>query len=324
MKILKRLSAGLALVGLLMASQSSQAANPYKMFSVYGGNGCTGVKGLAAFNAWSGNTLDRGFDNIAFDSWAGMQTDASWAANCWKNAGYKSMTFTLPMLVRDGVSTLALGAAGNYNAQFATVAARLVSAGYGGATIRLGPEFNGGWFPWAAAKDPQSFVLYWRQIVATMRSVPGAAFKFDWCSNWGKQQIGPDLVYPGDDVVDIIGMDVYNSWWGEADRDPQHRWLTFKTASYGLYWLSAFATQHGKPMSFPEWGTGTRPDGHGGGDDPVFVTGMANFIYLNRVAYSNYFDYTAPDYNAKLSSGAYPLAGNALKQNYWKLITGGW
>jgi hypothetical protein len=66
-------------------------------------------------------------------------------------------------------------------------------------------------------------------------------------------------------------------------------------------------------MSYPEWGTGVRKDGRGGDDDPYFIEQMAAWIHSNNVAYHNYWDYKAPDFDARLSDNRRPGAGAALK-----------
>jgi hypothetical protein len=179
--------------------------------------------------------------------------------------------------------------------------------------IRLGWEFNGSWMPWAAGAG--GYTAAYRHVVTLMRSV-SSSFKFDWCTAWGENSTAPDSVYPGDDVVDIIGMDVYNRYYAPADADPVHRWNTLLTANYGLNWLVAFAKLHDKPISIPEWGTGewTAGDGGtGGGDDPLFIANMAAFMGANNTAYCSYWDINAGSYNACVSDGEHPLSGAALK-----------
>ena len=39
-----------------------------------------------------------------------------------------------------------------------------------------------------------------------MKSVPGANFTFDWCVNAGYRAINLNAYYPGDDVVDVVGV----------------------------------------------------------------------------------------------------------------------
>jgi hypothetical protein len=281
---------------------------------VYQGNGCGGVKRLDQFVEWFGQKPNLVLDFFASDSWQSMISDAVWTMRCWKKTELP-VVFSLPMLPK-GAYTLAEGAAGSYDEEFARIANALVDYGYSGAVVRIGWEFNGGWFAWAAKRDPTAWQAYWRRIVTVMRSVPGAKFRFDWCPNQGENQIRPDSVYPGDDFVDIIGLDVYNQTWNKDISTPQQRWDELLNQSYGLKWQKEFARSHNKPISFPEWGTGTRPDGHGGGDDPYFVEQMAAWIADNNVAYQSYWDYPASDYNGKLSDGHQPLAGSAYRSAF--------
>jgi hypothetical protein len=53
----------------------------------------------------------------------------------------------------------------------------------------------------------------------------------------------------------------------------------------GLNTVNAFAVQHRKPLSIPEWGTVSTQ-----GDNGTFVTNTANFIASNDVAYQAWFD----------------------------------
>jgi hypothetical protein len=231
------------------------------------------------------------------------------------------MTFSVPLTVNG--TSLADVAAGLHDSSFISVAQSLVAYHWGASTVRLGWEFNGGWMPWAAGTNPQAYVAAYRHVVVLMRSVPGAQFTFDWCSSWGPNATAPDSVYPGDDVVDVIGMDVYNRYYDAADADPAHRWNTFLTASYGLNWLVAFAQLHGKPISIPEWGTGewlVADGGTGGGDDPLFVTNMSLFLEANSAAYSSYWDISASGYNAEVSDGEHPLSGAALKAAFGTVL----
>jgi hypothetical protein len=188
--------------------------------------------------------------------------------------------------------------------------------GHGAAVIRLGWEFNGHWSPWDAAKDPQAFIDYWRRIVGLMRGVPGAAFRFDWNPILGNSTIAPDRVWPGGDVVDVIGLDVYNQSWTVPRLGPQARWRELRTQPIGLDWHRAFAAARGKPRSFPEWGTGRRPDGSGGGDDPVFIAGMAAWLAAPDILYHGYWDFPAEDYYALISTGEFPQAAAMLRRHF--------
>jgi hypothetical protein len=281
-----------------------------------------GVENVEKFSRWFGRRPDRVLDFTWIPSWPAMVHSTELLTKCWHDAGYTSLTYSVGMLPRQDDVSLAQGAEGAYDDYFRKIATILVTAGYGDAIIRLGHEFNIPNYPWAAAKDPANFVIYWRRIVDVMRSVPGAQFRFDWNPSlninykW-KGSIPPDQVYPGDDYVDIIGLDVYNLWYGRSDATPDERWQKrFLTPPYGLQWQKEFAGRHGKQISFPEWGTGTRPDGHGGGDDPTFINHMADWIARNDVAYHDYWDMHASEDDCNISDGGQPKAGSAFKQAF--------
>jgi hypothetical protein len=276
---------------------------------VYEGAGCDGAKQLEQFVKWFGKRPTR---VLEFVDWKGMEMNATWSMRCWKKAGVRVMTYSVPMLPPEGSATLAQGAEGKYDALFEQLANTLVAEGYGDAIIRIGWEFNGDWYSWAASKDPQSWVAYWRRIVTTMRSVPGQQFKFDWCPATGSSRLKAEQVYPGDEYVDVIGLDVYNATWNKEITTPEQRWDERVNGPHGVKWQANLATKHGKPMSFPEWGTGTRSDGHGAGDDPYFIEKMSEWIATHDVLYHNYWDYAHPAYNAKLSDGKLPRSGAAF------------
>jgi len=284
---------------------------------VYEGPGADGASQIPGFSAWFGRHPDRALDFFANDSWPSLESDAEWGCASWypsSGAVVPAMTFSVPLTVNG--TPLADVAAGLHDSSFLAVANSLVSNNWGSSVVRLGWEFNGSWMPWAAGNDPTNYVAAYRRVVKLMRSVPGARFTFDWCTSWGPNTTPPDSVYPGDDVVDIVGMDVYDRYYSPADADPAHRWNTYLTASYGLNWLANFSLAHGKPLSVPEWGTGewlVNDGGIGGGDDGLFVTNMSNFLKSNGAAYSDYWDINASGYDACVSNGEHPVAGAALK-----------
>jgi hypothetical protein len=185
-----------------------------------------------------------------------------------------------------------IGAAGGYDGYARRLAANLVAAGMGNAVIRLGHEMNGTWYHDALGNDPSRYgdwTAYWARIVTAMRSVPGARFLFDWNVNAAYRNIPLDDYYPGDNVVDVIGVDVYDSGVPGNPRDPAVRWARLDHEPVGLAQIVAFARRHGKPLSVPEWGV-VSASGGGLGDDPAYVTGLADTIKDNNVVYQAYFD----------------------------------
>lgn len=279
-------------------------------FGVYVGAGCDGVKRLDAFERWFGRRPNQ---VIEFLSWQVFSKGTTWGVRCWQKAGIENLVISIPMLPDGKSATLAEGANGKFDALFRKYAELLVKHGFGDAVVRIGWEFNADWYPWAAKHDPQAWVEYWRRAVTTMRSVPGARFKFDWCAAGGWSAFRAESVYPGDEYVDIIGLDFYNAVGKDKGNvTAQQRWELRKKSPHGLDWHRKFATSRGKPMSYPEWGTGKARDGRGGDDDPYFIEQMAQWIKANRIAYHNYWDFKAPILDAKLSDGRRPAAGAAL------------
>jgi hypothetical protein len=319
-----RLSKALLLSAASLALLSAPGANATLFdLGVYKGGGDYQL--VPNFENWMGAEVPRALDFYSDSSWADL-TNNAWLLNSWKGQRW-AMTFSIAMLPGDGSSTLAAGATGAYNSNWTTIAQNLVNAGFGSATLRIGWEFNGGWYPWAAEVSPSNYAAYWQKIVTTMRAVSGAHFRFDWCVAQGYQQFPAEQAYPGDSYVDVVGIDAYNESWISNYTDPVARWQDvyngLTSGNHGILFWIQFARTHNKPLSFPEWATGTRPDGHGGGDDPYYIQQMYNVISTNNVAYHDYWDYPASDFNGQLSNNQYPNAGTTFKQTFGQsMITG--
>jgi hypothetical protein len=211
------------------------------------------------------------------------------------------------------------GAKGAYNGHFRKLAENLVKYGLGDSILRLGWEFNGGWYSYAAVKKEAAFAEYWRQIVTTMRAVPGAEnLKYCWNPTNNFVQTDARKCWPGDGYVDYVGVDVYDQSWlpdtypipaDAAPEEIQRRWeLAWKgwnwdKQRHGLAMWRDFAKEHNKPLAIPEWGTTSRKDGHAGGDNPYFIEQMHKFIMdpANNVAFHCYFDVNAGDGHHQLT-----------------------
>jgi hypothetical protein len=181
------------------------------------------------------------------------------------------------------------GARGRYDGHFTALARNLVAAGLGRSVIRLAHEANyeGSKNPVGRTRSDQlAWRRFWARAVRTMRRVPGARFRFDWTINANWQPLPLSSIYPGDGVVDIIGIDAYDA----GVRQATNRWHVVATRADGVDEVAGFARNHRKPMSFPEWGLMPRgPRWLGGGDDPAYIDGMARAFRRNRVAYQAYF-----------------------------------
>ena len=297
----QRLLARLAIIivmGLTLAVttfSASARAQPGDTLGVYAGAGAPSA--VDAFESKLGRPLNVVHETFSKQSWREL-TDIGWFLSQWGPTKYaQRVVYTVPMLPNSG-GTLAEGAAGFYNAHFRLLALKLVAGSQGNATLRIGPEFNGSWFKWtiAAPNGGRDFASFWRQIVTTMRSVPGANFKFDWCPNDGSsyingQQLQAETAWPGAVYVDYVGLDVYDQSWAAHHADPAARWNELVNVKNGLRWQRDFAAAQGKAMTFPEWGISNRVDGYGGGDSPYFIEQMYEWIRTSNVAFHMYFEY---------------------------------
>jgi hypothetical protein len=190
----------------------------------------------------------------------------------------------------EGNGWLAKGAAGDYTEYARLLARRLVAAGLSNSVIRLSPEMNGDWnvdsVPDTARGD-REWIAFWRRTVLAMRSVHGAHFVFDWCPNNGYRAIALRDYYPGNDYVDVIGDDAYDSG---VPRGVSARWHYIFDRLDGLHAILNFAKAHDKPLSLPEWGVGPQHTSWlAGGDDARYVRGLAAIVAHHDVAFQAYF-----------------------------------
>ncbi len=316
----------IALTLALTALATSAQAQPGATLGVYAGAGAPNAVG--AFESRLGRPVSVVHDTLAKESWGSM-TDIGWWLSQWGATKYaERVVYTVPMLPNSG-GTLAEGAAGAYNVHFRLLAEKMVAGGQGGATLRIGPEFNGNWFKWTIAvpNGGADFAAYWRQIVTTMRSVAGANFKFDWSPNAGSsyvagQPLQAESAWPGDGYVDYVGADIYDQSWAAHRADPVARWNEYLNAPNGLRWHRDFAAAHNKAMTFPEWGIANRSDGYGGGDAPYFIEQMYEWIRTNNVAYSMYFEYADDVADYAIFAGRTPNAAQRLVQLFGSGATG--
>jgi hypothetical protein len=247
-------------------------------------------------------TVDCGMVYVGSTDWAGWDSPwflhmadpndnwATWVHNSPANDPRQLIVNTT--LIPSSLASAdwrAEGAAGDFNAYDQTLAQNLISAGLSNAIIVLAPEANGNWeydYIGSSAAQIADWIQTWRNTVIAMRSVPGANFRFVWTVNNRVPATPFASYYPGDDVVNIIGDDAYDS----GVTDDANDWSEVSGSVDGVNSLLAFAQSHGKPVAFPEWGVGVRNSSNlAGGDDPGYLDGFANVIANNNVAFQSYF-----------------------------------
>ena len=280
--------------------------------------GAADPSGVAAFAAATKTSVSIASEYLPSSSgWAGMDGangGLDWMfAGGWANSGY-TLSLGVPMIPTDpsgaAVGSLASGATGAYNAYFVSLAQALVAAGESNAYLRLGWEFDGGWYAWSATTPAAeaSYAAYFAQIVTAMRAVPGAAFRFVWnpdATAFNDAPYNVALAYPGNAYVNVIGLDAYDQSW-VSPQTPATAWN--QTLAPSLALAHAFAAGKGEPLAFPEWGLVIRSDGHGLGDDPLYIANMVAWMTTpaNDVAYESYFDFDVPGELNAITDGNFP------------------
>ena len=279
-------------------------------FGAYVGPAAKGVAALPAWEEFAGAKADFAMDFAAADSWANV-TGPDWALSPWWGAG-RRLIYSVPMFPHEpsdkaaaSGKTLARCAAGDFDLYWAQLGHNLVSHRLPTTVVRPGWEFDASWYVWAADGRKQDYVSCFRRVVSSMRTVPGQRFQFLWNPAIGLHEFPAEQAYPGDEFVDYVGVDVYDTSWTAgtypypAAATAQERqaisetvWNRLLTGPQGLQFWSSYAAAHGKRLAIPEWGLSDRVDGHGGVDNVTFVEGMLTFIRdpHNDVAFAMYFD----------------------------------
>ncbi|MEI7031153.1 glycoside hydrolase family 26 protein [Streptomyces pratensis] len=252
--------------------------------------GPAGVSRMDDLSRWLGGAeLRVGHTYLPGDLWVNIEGSPdfldAWAD--WRRGDADRMfVLNVPMLERneervpdDEVrALLRAGAAGDHDRHFTRLAERLVRLGVPDTVIVLGWEMNGTTYTHRCGPDPEAWKAYWERIVTAMRAVPGQRFRFDFTPSRGRDAVPWTECYPGDDVVDIIGMDSYDQPPGESF-DDQVR------GPYGLQRHVDFAAERGKPISYPEWGLFRN------GDNPVYMRRMLEWIDRHEPLYQTVTDY---------------------------------
>jgi len=244
-----------------------------------------------------------GVDFYAQSTWDDF-VRLSWVPGVWKKLNpARNVVWSVPLTVKG--TALADVANGLHDAEF-EAAAKAISEAQPRAIIRLGWEMNLVSMAWFAKGQEADYIKAFRRVVGIFRRY-SSDFRYDWCPGWGPQENPADLAYPGDDVVDYIGLDVYDF---KYDGSAEERWNTYYVkAPFGLEWHRDFADRHGKLMSYPEWGVGNF------GDNPFFVQQMHDwFVKNNRnIAYAAYFDVNGL-WPTQIDNGQFPVSQRLFRK----------
>lgn len=259
-----------------------------------------------SWESYRGRPIDVVHGFTERDSWEGIES-ASWILSAWADSP-NAIVISQPFWPEGSGGSLSECASGAYDANWARYGESLTRAGRTDAYTRLAWEFNGDWFEWSAT-DVGAWKQCYRQVVQAVRTTAPDA-RFEWNMNaHGSQTSDGDAwkSYPGDDVVDVIGIDPYDHYptsTTAAEFDQQC------TDTEGLCSVIDFARERGKGVGVTEWGVIKS----GSGDNPLYIEKMFETFMAGAdvMEYETYFNES--DFATTLDDGANPDSAAAYRR----------
>jgi hypothetical protein len=188
---------------------------------------------------------------------------------------------------------------GTYDQQLVGIINAWKNGGFKRIVVRVGYEMNGHWMAWAVpgGKKLSAWNAAFHRVSTVMKAHAGevgldVAIAWNPCLVTG-EDVPTDAMYPGDEVVDIISLDIYSSvswtkdrtnWdaggkltgtapdlksWAASADNRRHFWLYpdgtrsdptgTRGSGWGLAKHIAFAKAHKKPIAISETGVGSSP-----------------------------------------------------------------
>ena len=258
--------------------------------------GAASTARVNGFGDWRGTPVDMATVYPATATWQTIH-DSDWVFDSFAGFG-GTLAYGLPILPdQKGDSDFGSVVAGEHDWVYTKVASDLRTNGHGRAVVRIGWEANGDWFPWnAKASDAAAYVAAYRHVVGVLRqTAPELVIDFDLgCGTSLRGQEDRldalNLLYPGDDAVDLVGCDFYD--WHNTKSTDEASWQASirPSDSVGIQDVAEFARAHGKGLTYPEWGVASTQEA-GVGDNPFFVEKVRSFFEANSdiLVFESYF-----------------------------------
>jgi Glycosyl hydrolase family 26 len=248
------------------------------------------------------------------NSWEGL-VDPAWQIDQFEDFGGQ-LVLSQPLYPL-GQGNNADCAAGDYDARWAELGSFLVERGRADIVIRLGWGLNDPEHPWRTDSDSRDWVACFRRIVDALRST-APALRIDWSFDPFPSSFpasgDPYDAYPGDDYVDIVGMDAFDRY---PPTTNEAAWRDKCDSALGLCSLIAFARAHGKRFSVGEWGVVDCGESRGG-DNAFYVRKMVETFrtHADILAYESYFDDVGAGVCSSLMNGDHPEAAAEYQRQY--------
>jgi hypothetical protein len=269
---------------------------------------------VEAFCDWRGRDCPIAMAYTERSSWPKMTNGSGWMYDNF--AGFPGrLVISQGLVPNDRPGDLAACAAGDHDDDWRNFGAEMVAHGRADSIVRLGWEFNGTFMPWSAL-DTETWVSCYRHAALAIRSA-NPDVTLDWTINahgTPAEACGGASTncYPGDDVVDIVGIDNYDQGPSAGSAEDFDR---IAAAPDGLTWILEFARSRGKPLSVGEWGVAPGSDWNDHGENPDFIRWMHAWFaeHAADIAYETYFNNCQ---DGEVESNLYrPAGGDCLRRN---------
>jgi hypothetical protein len=269
---------------------------------------------VEAFCKWRGRACEVAVVYTDRRSWDAMTRYSDWLFDNFE--GFPGQLVISQGLVPDDQGDqLPACARGDFDEHWRAFGELMVRKRRAASIVRLGWELNSESTP-ARATDAELWKRCYRRAALALRDAnPGV--KLDWTINshgTPEELCGGSSVncYPGDDVVDIIGIDNYDM--GPSATSPEH-FAEIAAAADGLDWLLDFAKAHDKKLSVGEWGVAPGHEANSTGENPDFIRWMNDWFseHAADLAYEAYFNHCE---DADVESNLYrPTGPSCTRKN---------
>ena len=274
-------------------------------------DGSVALANIAGFGAWRGHQADVGIVFIGNNSW-GTSYAAFLTNQVLRPDGAVRMlsqhgicpVLTVPLVTRTDFMRFDMVAAGGIDTEHQDIANKIKEAiGDGVIYLRIGHEADAG-YPWSYSNpghppaDPTEYRAAWRRIAQIYRDTLENA-KIVWNTLKNTRHRITDY-YPGDDLVDILGIDPYDNGSGGFCDSPANfakgclgSYDPATGVSHGVGGMLAFAKSRGKRLAMDEWGASNEMHSPSdGSNNDYYVRAMYQFFQANKdyIEYELYYN----------------------------------
>lgn len=248
--------------------------------------GWMNAKRATSWGPWRGTPSDVTMTFPDDATWTTL-ANSTWHIDTFE--GFRGrLVYGLPLLP-DNVTAAQLRdvAAGKRDATFRKIARDLRTRGRGNAVVKLGWEANGTWMSFSATTaTAPTYRAAWRRVAQVMaEESPNLVFSFE--VNCGTAMKGQrnrldslTRLYPGNDVVDLVGCSSYDWWNTGATTEAKWRSAVRPAKGPGIADVAAFARARGKGLSMSEWGLAAKSKS-GNGDNAFYIRKMKQYFDAN-------------------------------------------